>query len=141
MYQSISCIEFLLFSFRLFYLSVRFLCLLTCLSLEFFIYLFFVCLPFCFGVSVFVLFRVLWILVTVNKAKFSLRKALITLSKTPSLVWMLFTVYKIYIIIVFIIATFRRQLIYRLISPPISTSIIFSEALDISCFHTRILKL
>ena len=141
MYQSISCIEFLLFSFRLFYLSVRFLCLLTCLSLEFFIYLFFVCLPFCFGVSVFVLFRVLWILVTVNKAKFSLRKALITLSKTPSLVWMLFTVYKIYIIIVFIIATFRRQLIYRLISPPISTSIIFSEALDISCFNTRILKL
>ena len=141
MYQSISCIEFLLFSFRLFYLSVRFLCLLTCLSLEFFIYLFFVCLPFCFGVSVFVLFRALWILVTVNKAKFSLQKALITLSKTPSLVWMLFTVYKIYIIIVFIIATFRRQLIYRLISPPISTSIIFSEALGISCFHTRILKL
>ena len=40
---------------------------------------------FCF----FVLFRLLWILVTVNKAKFLLRKTLLTFSKIPALGWML----------------------------------------------------
>ena len=45
----------------------------------------------------FVLFLMLWMLVSVNKTKFSQRKTLKTFFKIPAFVWMLVTVFKIMI--------------------------------------------
>ena len=67
---------FLFFSFRLLYLSTQFLCLLTCLSLEFSVafHLEFHLLS---EFLIIVVFRMLRKLITVNKATFSLQQILI----------------------------------------------------------------
>ena len=75
MYLSISSVEHLFFFFycKLRYISTQFLCLLTCLSFAqswIFCYL----LSCCFGVYIFVLFWMLWMLLNENKAKFLLQK-------------------------------------------------------------------
>ena len=65
-------------AFKLLYISTRFLCLWTCSSLLqpwVFCYLSLCC--FHFGVPAFVLFQMLWMLVAVNKVKFSPRKIVI----------------------------------------------------------------
>ena len=82
-YRSNSCIDhlFLLFRHTFFYLSTALLCLLTCLSLK-------VAVAFHIGFYLvakllfFVLFQMLWVLVTLNKAKFLPQQTLITFSKT-----------------------------------------------------------
>ena len=83
MYQSNSCIEHMFFSIRL--LSTRFLSLLTCLSLEFYGAFHFGFHPVWISSNFFVLFRMQWMLVTVNKARFSLRKTLETFSKISAM--------------------------------------------------------
>lgn len=76
MYESISSIDQFFF-FRLLYLSTRFHCLLNCLTLySFWIFSY---LPTCFWVM---LFRILGMLVQLNKAAFPLHKALISLVKS-----------------------------------------------------------
>ena len=84
-YRSNSCIDhlFLLFFQTFFHLSNSVLCLLTCMSFEFSVVLhigFYLVSEFLF----FALFQRLWMLVTVNKAKFSPQETSITFSKTPA---------------------------------------------------------
>ena len=90
MYQSISSIKHLFFSFSSdFFLYQLDFCLLIYSSLELSV-AFHLASEFLF----FVLFQMLWMLVTVNKAKFLLRKILLTFSKIYALEWILVTVYK-----------------------------------------------
>ena len=84
----------------------------------------------------FVLFRMLWMLVTVDKAKFSLRKTLITFNEVLALTQMLFIVYK----------SECRSLktlinLHAYLCPLTSAIIIFSKAHDMSCFHSRNFRL
>ena len=65
---------FFFFSFKLLFISTRFLCLLICLSLA---QCWIFCYLYCFEVFIFVPFRTLLMLVSVNKAKFSLEKKFI----------------------------------------------------------------
>ena len=76
MYQSISSVEHFFFSFPLnfFFISTRFLFLLIYLSLA---QCWIFCYLYCFEVFVFVPFRTLLMLVSMNKAKFSLEKKFI----------------------------------------------------------------
>ena len=132
MCQSISCTEHLSFSIRVLYSATRFLSLLTCFSLEFSV-AFHLVSEFLF----FVLFWVLWMLVTLNNALFSLWKTLITFSKIPTLGWMLVILCKMKFASRKIFITFTCSLI----CPLTSAIIIFSEAHGMSCFHTRNFKL
>ena len=132
MCQSISCTEHLSFSVRVLYSATRFLSLLTCFSLEFSV-AFHLVSEFLF----FVLFWMLWMLVTVNNALFSLWKTLITFSKIPTLGWMLVILCKMEFASRKILITFTCSLICSLTS----AIIIFSEAHGMSCFHTRNFKL
>ena len=132
MCQSISCTEHLSFSVRVLYSATRFLSLLTCFSLEFSV-AFHLVSEFLF----FVLFWVLWMLVTLNNALFSLWKTLITFSKIPTLGWMLVILCKMKFASRKILITFTCSLI----CPLTSAIIIFSEAHGMSCFHTRNFKL
>ena len=132
MCQSISCTEHLSFSIRVLYSATRFLSLLTCFSLEFSV-AFHLVSEFLF----FVLFWMLWMLVTVNNALVSLWKTLITFSKIPTLGWMLVILCKMKFASRKILITFTCSLI----CPLTSAIIIFSEAHGMSCFHTRNFKL
>ena len=95
MYQSIFCIEHLFFSFffKLLYLSTQFLCLLICLSLEVLVaphlvlelYLFLSNQVIAFRHICFCALSDAGMMVTVNKAMFSLQKILLTFSKIPAL--------------------------------------------------------
>ena len=96
MYQSIFCIEHLLFFsffFKLLYLSTQFLCLLICLSLEVLVahhpvlelYLFLSNQVIAFRHICFCALSDAGMMVTVNKAMFSLQKILLTFSKIPAL--------------------------------------------------------
>ena len=83
MYQSNSCIKRFFFSFPLDFFTYR-LDFSVCLSLQFsavFHFGFHPVLEFLF----LVLFWVQWMLVTVNKAEFSLQKTLITFNKIPAM--------------------------------------------------------
>ena len=123
------------FSFRVFYLLSQFLCLLTCLSLAFsFVFLLVLKGIFWF---LFALFLMLWMLVTLNKAKFSLQKRLKTFRKIPALIWILVTVCKIEF------TSWKTSILFKcsFSCPLISTIIIFSKAHAIACFHTLISKL
>ena len=109
---------FLFFSFRPFYLSTQFICILTCSSLEFsaaFYFVFHSVSEFLF----FVLFWMQWKLVTANKAKFPLQK---TFSKT--LAWSMLCI--------------RLSLHHEkhMLPCPPTSAIVSSKAHGMSCFHT-----
>ena len=118
MCQSISCTEHLSFSVRVLYSATRFLSLLTCFSLEFSV-AFHLVSEFLF----FVLFWMLWMLVTVNNALFSLWKTLITFSKIPTLGWMLVILCKMKFASRKILITFTCSLIYARLLPPLLFSL------------------
>ena len=131
-YRSNSCIDhlFLLFFQTFFHLSNSVLCLLTCMSFEFSVVLhigFYLVSEFLF----FALFQRLWMLVTVNKAKFSPQETS-TFSKTSA--W--------------VVPCIRLSLHHEkylkhshshleFASSFTSAIIIFSEAHGMSCFHTQ----
>ena len=123
MYQSNSFIEHVFFFIRL--LSTRFLSLLTCLSLEFYGAFHFGFHPVWISSNFFVLFRMQWMLVTVNKARFSLRKTLVTFSEISA---MRCAVYKI---------EFAPWKTYSLVCRRTSAIIISSEAHGMSCLNRR----
>ena len=87
------------------------------------------CFPFwissSFGASFFVLFRMQWMLVTVNKARFSLRKTLVTFSEISA---MRCALYKI---------EFAPWKTYSLVCRRTSAIIISSEAHGMSCLNTK----
>ena len=132
MYHTNSCIEHLFFSFRLLFLSTRFLCILACLSLEFTVAFH---LGFGFhlvsGFLVFLLFQMLRMLVTMNKC--SLRKT-INLSK---ILVMSCAVYKTEFTLWKAFITFT----WPFVCPLDSVIIIFSKAHGISCFYTQKFRL
>ena len=140
MYQSISSLEHLFFSFSwnffIYQLDFLFLWPVWALhSFESFVSYLSSC---CFGVSVFVLFQMLWMLVNVNKAKFSLQNILIAFWQNPGLrVPMLVTMYNIMFTPWNILITF----VHSLKCPLLSTIIIFSKAHAMSCFHTQNFRL
>ena len=125
-YVLIKFFSFLFFSFRLLYLSTRFFCLLTCLSLNFSV-AFHLRLHLVSEFLFFVLFRMLWMMVTMNKVKFSLQKTMITFSKFPAtgcVVYKIeFTSWKTFTIFI------------RSVVCPLTSAIIFSEAHGVSYFH------
>ena len=125
-YVLIKFFSFLFFSFRLLYLSTRFFCLLTCLSLNFSV-AFHLRLHLVSEFLFFVLFRMLWLMVTMNKVKFSLQKTMITFSKFPAtgcVVYKIeFTSWKTFTIFI------------RSVVCPLTSAIIFSEAHGVSYFH------
>ena len=127
-YVLIKFFSFLFFSFRLLYLSTRFFCLLTCLSLNFSV-AFHLRLHLVSEFLFFVLFRMLWMMVSMNKVKFSLQKTMITFSKFPAtgcVVYKIeFTSWKTFTI-------FMRSVVC-----PLTSAIIFSEAHGVSYFHAR----
>ena len=127
-YVLIKFFSFLFFSFRLLYLSTRFFCLLTCLSLNFSV-AFHLRLHLVSEFLFFVLFRMLWLMVTMNKVKFSLQKTMITFSKFPAtgcVVYKIeFTSWKTFTIFI------------RSVVCPLTSAIIFSEAHGVSYFHAR----
>ena len=127
-YVLIKFFSFLFFSFRLLYLSTRFFCLLTCLSLNFSV-AFHLRLHLVSEFLFFVLFRMLWMMVTMNKVKFSLQKTMITFSKFPAtgcVVYKIeFTSWKTFTIFI------------RSVVCPLTSAIIFSEAHGVSYFHAR----
>ena len=127
-YVLIKFFSFLFFSFRLLYLSTRFFCLLTCLSLNFSV-AFHLRLHLVSEFLFFVLFRMLWMMVTMNKVKFSLQKTMITFSKFPAtgcVVYKIeFTSWKTFTICI------------RSVVCPLTSAIIFSEAHGVSYFHAR----
>ena len=85
----------------------------------------------------FFIFLMLWMLVTVNRAKFLLQKKMNPCGKTPVLVWMLVTVKKIEFTSWKILIIFTWSLMCTLTS----AIIIFFEAHVMSCFHTWNFKL
>ena len=77
-------------------------------------------LPPCSEVSFFVLFRILWMLATVNKIKFSLRKTLITLVQSQSCLGVnLVTVYKAKFTSWKTLIAFTFSLLFARLLPPL----------------------
>ena len=133
MYQSNSCIEQLLFSFHSYFFIYQlnfcvFQPVWDCLLLS-------ILGPRLFrDFSFFILFRMLWMIITMSKAKFSLLKTLITFSKCLATGWAIYkikcTSWKAFL-----------TLTYFLVCLLASAIIIFSEAHGMSCFHTQNFKL
>ena len=125
-----------------------FSCTLYCLSLDFSVFLFLFeafsrslesSINFQF-VSESLLFAIFWIvrmLATVNKARFSQQKTLITLVKSPpwSECWLLC------IRLRYIMKNIKNVQMLTFMCPLTSAIIIFSKANGMSCFHTRNLRL
>ena len=130
MYQSHSCIK------RLYFIFPQTSSFINSIYLSFSLFepWIFCCfpswVPLCFGVSLFLFFRMLWMLVTVSKSKFSRWETLITFSKCLAT---RYAVHKIE----FTFVTFTSLLV----CPLTSAIIIFFETHDMSCFHTRSFKL
>ena len=134
MYKSSSCIEHLSFCFPsdLFIFQLDFSVFWPIWALNFLLLSILgsiMFLSFCFYT-----FWMLWKLVTVNKAKVSLRKTLITFSEILS---MSCNMYKIEFTSWKIFTTFTSSF-----GDPLTSAIfIFSEAHHMSCVHTRNFKL
>ena len=127
MYLSNSCIKHFFFSFPsdLFIYQLYFFVFWPVWTFNFLL-LSILFWNFCFF---FIFFRMLWMLVTVNKAKFSPRKKLVTIVKSQHVPCIRLSLHHV--------KTFRCSFVY----PLTFAIIIFSEAHGMSCFHTRNFKL